>query len=66
MPPRSDGDRWPNRAGPGRSNEPKQVLGGDAGTDAKIDQVADAVQEKTPDQVDAAVQQVAHRAKDAI
>ena len=44
----------------------KQALGGDAGTDAKIDQVADAVQEKTPDQVDAAVQQVAHRAKDAI
>lgn len=44
----------------------KQALGGDAGVDEKIGQVADVVKEKTPDQADAVVDQVAQKAKDAI
>lgn len=44
----------------------KEALGGEAKIDETIDQAADVVKEKTPDQADAVVDQAADAAKKVI
>lgn len=44
----------------------KSALGGDAKVDEVVDQAAEAVKAKTPDQIDPAVDQAAQAAKGAL
>lgn len=47
-------------------NKAKEALGGDAKVDEVVDQAADAVKEKAPDQADPIIDQAAQAAKDAL
>jgi len=47
-------------------NKAKDALGGDAKVDDVVDQAADAVKDKAPDQADPVVDQAAQAARDAI
>jgi uncharacterized protein (DUF1786 family) len=47
-------------------NKAKEALGGDAKVDEAVDQAADAVKEKAPDQADPIIDQAAQAAKDAL
>ncbi len=47
-------------------NQAKDALGGDAAVDEKIEQAAEAITDKTPEQVDDLVNKAADAAKDVI
>ncbi len=47
-------------------NKAKETLAGSGATDEAIDKVAETVKDKTPDQIDPAVDQAAQAAKDQI
>lgn len=47
-------------------NKAKEALGGEEATEDKIDQAADFLKDKAPDQFDSIVDQVANAAKDQV